>query len=217
MSVHRLVALVICLVAAPVHGAQLSEPIANFEGMPIKTLGAAPSPAQVREAIIQAGQGPREWTFVDAGPGRLIATLSVRDKHTAEVNIAYTPESYSVTYRRSRNLRYNADGPTIHPSYNKWVEELVNNINHQISGVQGAGATPAASLRPVAAPAAAAVAAAPRQKPAGSASPANAAEVSFWESVRNSKDPSEFQAYLDAYPDGVFAPLARARLAALRK
>src|SRR5260221_4341619 len=145
MWVRRLVALLICLAAiAPVHAAQLGEPIANFEGMPVKTLGATPSPAQVREAIIQAGQR-REWTFVEAGPGLLIATLLVREKHTAEVSIAYTPENYSVTYRRSMNLRYSADGPTIHPSYNKWVTELVNHINTELARGQGAGAASASA------------------------------------------------------------------------
>lgn len=41
-------------------------------------------------------------------------------------------------------------------------------------------------------------------------------EITFWESVRNSKDPTELQAYLDSFPNGVFVPLARMRLAALR-
>ncbi|MEA3192332.1 MAG: hypothetical protein QOD26_665 [Betaproteobacteria bacterium] len=41
-------------------------------------------------------------------------------------------------------------------------------------------------------------------------------EITFWESVRTSNDPAELQAYLDSYPDGVFVPLARMRLAALR-
>ncbi|HUQ26821.1 MAG TPA: hypothetical protein VM140_14240, partial [Burkholderiales bacterium] len=41
-------------------------------------------------------------------------------------------------------------------------------------------------------------------------------EISFWESVRNSSDPAELQAYLDSYPNGVFVPIARVRLAALR-
>lgn len=40
-------------------------------------------------------------------------------------------------------------------------------------------------------------------------------EITFWESVRNSKDPAELQAYLDRFPSGVFVPLARMRLAAL--
>ena len=37
-------------------------------------------------------------------------------------------------------------------------------------------------------------------------------EVTFWESVRDSRDPAEINAYLKAYPNGRFAPLARIRL-----
>jgi hypothetical protein len=44
---------------------------------------------------------------------------------------------------------------------------------------------------------------------------ADVAEISFWETVRDSKNPAELQAYLDRYPQGDFAVLARARLAAL--
>ena len=44
---------------------------------------------------------------------------------------------------------------------------------------------------------------------------ADPAEISFWESVRDSKDPAELRAYLQQYPEGSFAVLARRRLATL--
>ncbi|MBN9670088.1 SEL1-like repeat protein [Roseibium aggregatum] len=37
-------------------------------------------------------------------------------------------------------------------------------------------------------------------------------EITFWESVRDSSDRAELEAYLSAYPNGQFAPLARLRL-----
>ena len=40
-------------------------------------------------------------------------------------------------------------------------------------------------------------------------------EMVFWESIRGSTDPADFRAYLEQYPSGRFAPLARNRLAAL--
>jgi hypothetical protein len=40
-------------------------------------------------------------------------------------------------------------------------------------------------------------------------------ETVFWETVRPSTDPADFRAYLEKYPNGTFAPLARNRLAAL--
>lgn len=42
-------------------------------------------------------------------------------------------------------------------------------------------------------------------------------EVVFWQGVQDSRDAADFEAYLAQYPRGVFAGLARARLAALRK
>lgn len=41
---------------------------------------------------------------------------------------------------------------------------------------------------------------------------ADQAEITFWNSVKDSKDPAELQAYLEAYPAGKFAPLAKIRL-----
>jgi len=41
------------------------------------------------------------------------------------------------------------------------------------------------------------------------------AEITFWESVRDSRDPVELRAYLQRYPNGTFAFLAQRRLAAL--
>lgn len=40
----------------------------------------------------------------------------------------------------------------------------------------------------------------------------DAIELTFWQSVQASDDPVEYQAYLDRYPTGIFAPLAQERL-----
>ena len=42
-------------------------------------------------------------------------------------------------------------------------------------------------------------------------------EIVFWESIRASQDPADFRAYLERYPQGNFAVLARNRLAALER
>ena len=58
--------------------------------------------------------------------------------------------------------------------------------------------------------------------PAGAASPAAApaatAELDslFWQSIMNSSNPADFEAYLAQFPNGVFRALAENRLAALR-
>jgi hypothetical protein len=45
--------------------------------------------------------------------------------------------------------------------------------------------------------------------------PDPATERLFWESIRDSRNPDEFDAYLRRYPSGVFTDLARSRIAAL--
>ena len=71
--------------------------------------------------------------------------------------------------------------------------------------------TVAAAVPPSAAPPAVSTA---QQQP----SPAASAEVElvFWQSIANSTNPVEFEAYLAQFPNGVFRALAEARLAALR-
>lgn len=42
-------------------------------------------------------------------------------------------------------------------------------------------------------------------------------ELTFWQSVDGSTDAAMYEAYLAKYPDGTFAPLARAKITSLRK
>lgn len=54
--------------------------------------------------------------------------------------------------------------------------------------------------------------------PPPAAAPAqNAAEIAFWTSVKDSKNPAELRAYLTAFPAGLFSQLARLRLEDLEK
>jgi formylglycine-generating enzyme required for sulfatase activity len=42
-------------------------------------------------------------------------------------------------------------------------------------------------------------------------------ELEFWQSIQDSTDAEDYEAYLEAYPNGKFAPLARSRAARYRK
>ncbi len=48
--------------------------------------------------------------------------------------------------------------------------------------------------------------------PVSAQAPSEAAETALWDSVKDSRDPAEIQTYLDRFPSGIFAPLARIRL-----
>ena len=43
------------------------------------------------------------------------------------------------------------------------------------------------------------------------------AEISFWNSVKDSRNPAEISAYLEKFPSGTFAPLAKIRLDSLKQ
>lgn len=74
----------------------------------------------------------------------------------------------------------------------------------------------AAASSPALAAAAPALAAPAAAAPTSRAEPsASGVEIMFWESIRASSNPADFTAYLEQYPQGSFAPLARNRLAAL--
>ena len=63
-----------------------------------------------------------------------------------------------------------------------------------------------------------AAAAEPPASPAGAASPPVSAEFElvFWQSIANSTNPADFEAYLQQFPNGGFRALAQNRLAALQ-
>jgi formylglycine-generating enzyme required for sulfatase activity len=62
----------------------------------------------------------------------------------------------------------------------------------------------------------------PVEKPAESEQPskvtnANDMELTLWNSIKDGASPDDFAAYIESYPKGTFAPLAKRRIAALKK
>jgi len=62
------------------------------------------------------------------------ATLHLRD-HVAVVLIHYSLKNYSISYKSSINLKYDAENNTIHKNYNGWITNLDNAIKVQLSGL----------------------------------------------------------------------------------
>jgi len=182
-------------------------PMEKFENIPIPTeQGTTLSLPQIREVVINAAAGitARPWTMTEVAPGKMIARLDAgRRRHVIVLDLSYSPTQYSLVYRSSTRMNYDGAG-TVHSSYNVWVRELVDHMNLALSK-----AVSAAAREPRPAPQAIVAKAA-------SAGPAGAtAEIAFWESVRDSRNPAELQAYLQQYPSGAFAALAQARLTTL--
>lgn len=108
-----------------------SAPIMNVTETPVATAsGKTLSNDQVRGAILRAGSA-LGWQMRDEGSNMLIGTLMLR-RHTAVVEIPYSPKSYSIRYRSSVNL--DEKGGQIHKNYNGWIQNLTRGINAQLSG-----------------------------------------------------------------------------------
>ena len=119
------------IVATLLLGACRTAPVFNVDAQPIAVSGASYTAEDVRKAIIRAGSR-RGWVLSDAGDGKLVGTLNVRD-HQATVDVSYSEDAYDITYRDSQNLRYDAEKGKIHSNYNGWVQNLVKDISIELS------------------------------------------------------------------------------------
>lgn len=111
--------------AALLLGACQNQPISNVVDAP---LGAPEGVTldQVRQAIMFAGN-KRGWTMRQEVPGRITATHQ-RSGHMAIVDVLYTTTTFSIVYYQSSELHYNSKEQSIHPTYNRWVEFLAQDI-----------------------------------------------------------------------------------------
>lgn len=90
-----------------------------------------PSIDSIDRAIKQAG-AKRGWRMMTKKPGHISAVIVVR-QHKAEVDILFDRQKFSIKYRDSMNLNYNASRNTIHRSYNTWVTNLRNDIQNTVA------------------------------------------------------------------------------------
>lgn len=136
----KLLRILMCALAAlsfcqAATAARPSKPMDTFENLPIQTTsGKALTRAQIQAAIIQAGK-QRDWIIKPAADGTLAAHIDVR-QHSVDLAIRFDTNKYDIQYKNSTNLGYeinkaDATRPLIHPSYNKWVHNLVSDINKE--------------------------------------------------------------------------------------
>jgi hypothetical protein len=87
---------------------------------------------EVQKAIIGAGAA-LTWQMAIVQPGEIVGTLNVRS-HQAVVSIPYSTKSYSILYKDSINLKYDAKKQTIHENYLSWIQRLDNAIRSRLTG-----------------------------------------------------------------------------------
>ena len=109
----------------------------NYDNIPIvRADNKALTEAKVRETIVKAAQR-NKWIVEQDAAGLLVATFSIKGKHSLTVEMHYSATQFSIDYRDSSNLNYASgpSGPVIHPTYNKEVKALLDSIN---SGLRSA-------------------------------------------------------------------------------
>jgi hypothetical protein len=132
MNSLRPVALVLCVLFVAVMGCRGGGAIYNVKEAPVATAsGKTPSLDEIQKAIVTAGTG-LNWRMAVVKPGLIVGTLSVRS-HMAIVNIVYDTKNYSITYKDSTNLKYDAEKQTIHENYRGWIQNLDNAIRSRLT------------------------------------------------------------------------------------
>lgn len=123
-----------CLAVVAAIGCKGAPPIYQVKEAPVQTAtGKVPTVEQVQKIIIESGV-KLGWVMAVVKPGEIQGTRNVRI-HSAVVTIPFTAKNYSILYKDSTNLKYNAGTQTIHHEYTYWVQELDNEIRARLTAV----------------------------------------------------------------------------------
>lgn len=120
------------LILTTIVGCKGGAQIYQVKEAPVQTAsGKVPSVEQVQKIIIESGV-KLGWVMAVVKPGEIQGTRNVRI-HSAVVTIPFTAKNYSVLYKDSTNLKYNAANQTIHQEYTYWIQELDNEIRARLT------------------------------------------------------------------------------------
>lgn len=106
-------------------------------GAPVYNVVSSPIPqnseatmANIQKAILRAGL-TLGWQVAAKEPGKLEAVLILRT-HRAVVDITHDTKTFSITYKDSTNISYDAERKTVHSNYNGWIQNLEKGIRIQV-------------------------------------------------------------------------------------
>jgi hypothetical protein len=122
----------ICLVVISMIGCRGGGQVYQVKDAPVQTAsGKELTMDEVRKEIIAAGVAAG-WQMIATKPGEIVGTLNIRS-HQAVVSIPYTAKSYSILYKDSTNLKYDASAQTIHENYASWIQRLDGAIRTRLA------------------------------------------------------------------------------------
>jgi len=112
--------------------------IAGCTSQPIKTINSQVpeglTKAQVSEAIKEAGS-ISGWVITDSSESQLTGKLLYKGDLVI-VDIPYNQTTYSILYKTTSGLKYDAKERTVHRAYNKWTAILNEQIQKQLMIVE---------------------------------------------------------------------------------
>jgi hypothetical protein len=109
------------------------KPVYNVENVSFSTSsGTEVTLEQVGEAVEKAIRN-RGWNFSPVSNTTIEASILVRSRHKAIVDISYTTSTFSIQYKDSDVLLYEKEDGKIHRNYNKWVILLEREIQDQLN------------------------------------------------------------------------------------
>lgn len=91
---------------------------------------------QVAKAI-KASLVGRTWAVTTEEPGHIVSTLNLRE-HMAKIDIAYDLQTIRIKYLDSGELMYaeKKGQRMIHRNYLAWIQNLVNDMNRNLTLMQ---------------------------------------------------------------------------------
>ncbi len=141
--------VLVCISVGLAPPAFATDPIVDLIDIPTPMTadGRAFTLDEVRRAIFNACL-KRGWTPRIDTDGTIVASILVRGRHYAEVGIGWATHSYSIRYRDSRELDYDAEDREIHGNYNRWVDLLSKGIQGEFMLMPRSPLSPDVALSP---------------------------------------------------------------------
>ena len=89
---------------------------------------------RVRTAVSRAGE-VSQWEIEFTGDTTAIAKRNFKNKHFAEMDVAFDRSGFKLTHRSSKNFNY--DGKYAHPTYSKFVKNLHDALDYEYRQLKG--------------------------------------------------------------------------------
>ncbi|MDM1696715.1 hypothetical protein [Thiopseudomonas alkaliphila] len=106
-----------------------SQPLVN----PQSAIYQQPVSDETMQQAIYAALKKYEWQLVKQQPGAVYASYNKNNRHLANIKITYNSRQFKIQHESSTGLNYKAEKGSIHRNYNRWVRNLVNDINSELS------------------------------------------------------------------------------------